>query len=46
MPAQKSGKLGKPAAKPAARKVIKPALPAKAKLEVVKTQSNPRPVPP
>ena len=38
MPAQKSGKLMKPAAKPVAKKVIKPA-PAKAatKLKVVKT---------
>ncbi len=38
MPAQKSGKLAKPAAKPVARKVIKPPVPAKAKLKVVKTQ--------
>jgi RNA polymerase primary sigma factor len=39
MPAQKSGKLVKPAAKPVAKKVIKPA-PAKpkTKLKVVKTQ--------
>jgi RNA polymerase primary sigma factor len=36
MPAQKSGKLSKPAAKPVAKKLIKPA-PAKAKLKVVAT---------
>jgi RNA polymerase primary sigma factor len=38
MPAQKSSKLVKPAAKPVARKVIKPVAPAKAKLKVVKTR--------
>jgi RNA polymerase primary sigma factor len=37
MPAQKSGKLSKPAAKPVAKKLIKPA-PPKAKLKVVATQ--------
>jgi len=36
MPAQKSGKLSKPAAKPVAKKLIKPA-PPKAKLKVVAT---------
>jgi len=42
MPAQKSGKLVKPAAKPVAKKVIKPATPAKAKLNVVTTQPKPQ----
>jgi RNA polymerase primary sigma factor len=42
MPAQKSGKLVKPAAKPLSKKVIKPQVPAKAKLKVVK----PEPAPP
>jgi RNA polymerase primary sigma factor len=42
MPAQKSGNLVKPAAKPVAKKVIKPAAPAQAKLKVVKTQSKPQ----
>jgi RNA polymerase primary sigma factor len=41
MPAQKSGKLVKPAAKPIARKSIKPVIPAKAQLKVVKTQPKP-----
>jgi RNA polymerase primary sigma factor len=41
MPAQKSGKLAKPAAKPAAKKPIKTASPAKAKLKVVKTAEKP-----
>ncbi len=41
MPAQKSGKLVKPAAKPAARKVIKPQAVPQAKLKVVKTSPKP-----
>ncbi|MDB5883122.1 MAG: polymerase sigma factor RpoD, partial [Ramlibacter sp.] len=42
MPAQKSAKLVKPAAKPAAKKLIKPApAPAKAKLKVVKATAKP-----
>jgi RNA polymerase primary sigma factor len=41
MPAQKSGKLAKPAAKPVAKKPIKAASPAKAKLKVVKTAQKP-----
>ena len=41
MPAQKSGKLVKPAAKPAAKKPIKPGIPAKAQLKVVKTPPKP-----
>jgi len=43
MPAQKSGKLAKPAAKPVAKKPIKPVAPAKAKLKVVKTPAKPQP---
>ncbi|WP_048438782.1 RNA polymerase sigma factor RpoD [Caenimonas sp. SL110] len=43
MPAQKSGKLIKPAAKPVAKKVVKPAPPAKAKLHVVKPPPKPAP---
>jgi RNA polymerase primary sigma factor len=39
MPAQKSGKLAKPAAKPVAKKLIKPAKPAKTPLKVVKTSA-------
>jgi RNA polymerase primary sigma factor len=42
MPAQKSGKLVKPAAKPVARKVIKPVVAARAKLKVVRTQPKPQ----
>ena len=41
MPAQKSGKLVKPVAKPIAKKSIKPVVPAKVQLKVVKTQSKP-----
>ncbi|HMA09424.1 MAG TPA: RNA polymerase sigma factor RpoD, partial [Ramlibacter sp.] len=41
MPAQKSGKLAKPAAKPVAKKPIKPGIPAKAQLKVVKTPHKP-----
>src|SRR5512140_2755710 len=41
MPAQKSGKLAKPAAKPVAKKPIKPGNPAKAQLKVVKTPHKP-----
>ena len=41
MPAQKSGKLAQPAAKPVARKPIKAASPADAKLKVVKTADKP-----
>ncbi|AMO24700.1 RNA polymerase sigma factor RpoD [Ramlibacter solisilvae] len=41
MPAQKSGKLAKPAAKPVAKKPIKAASPAKAKLKVVNTADKP-----
>jgi RNA polymerase primary sigma factor len=41
MPAQKSVKLAKPAAKPAARKPVKPTMPAKAQLKVVKTPPKP-----
>jgi RNA polymerase primary sigma factor len=41
MPAQKSGKLVKPA-KPAANKLIKPVVPAKARLKVVKTEPKPQ----
>ncbi len=41
MPAQKSGKLAKPAAKPVARKPIKPGIPAKAQFKVVKTPPRP-----
>jgi RNA polymerase primary sigma factor len=41
MPAQKSGKLAKSAAKPVARKPIKPGIPAKAQLKVVKTAAKP-----
>ncbi|MBG9387356.1 RNA polymerase sigma factor RpoD [Caenimonas aquaedulcis] len=44
MPAQKSGKLVKQAAKPVAKKVIKPP-PAKVKLKVVKTEPKPKPKP-
>ncbi|WP_395686971.1 RNA polymerase sigma factor RpoD [Caenimonas koreensis] len=40
MPAQKSGKLAKPAAKPVAKKVVKPAAP-KPKLKVVKATAKP-----
>ena len=43
MPAQKSGKLAKPAAKPVAKKLIKPGAPAKAQLKVVKTAAKPQP---
>ncbi|MDP3618715.1 MAG: RNA polymerase sigma factor region1.1 domain-containing protein, partial [Ramlibacter sp.] len=43
MPAQKSGKLIKPAAKPVARKSVKQAPPAKAKLHVVNTPPKPAP---
>jgi RNA polymerase primary sigma factor len=39
MPAQKSGKLAKPAAKPVAKKLIKPEASAKAQLKVVKTSA-------
>ncbi|HEX9721061.1 MAG TPA: RNA polymerase sigma factor RpoD [Ramlibacter sp.] len=42
MPAQKSGKLVKPTAKPAAAKVIKPGVLGKAKLKVVKTAPKPQ----
>ncbi|ROZ66516.1 RNA polymerase sigma factor RpoD [Ramlibacter sp. WS9] len=42
MPAQKSGKLAKPAAKPVANKLIKPVAPAKAQLKVVKTSAKPQ----
>src|SRR6185369_8068421 len=45
MPAQKSGKLVKPA-KPVANKLIKPVVPAKAKLKVVKTDPKPQAKPP
>jgi RNA polymerase primary sigma factor len=41
MPAPKSGKLLKPAAKPVAKKPIKRAAPAKAKLQVVKNDRKP-----
>jgi RNA polymerase primary sigma factor len=41
MPAQKSGKLARPAAKPVAKKPIKPATPGKALLKVVKTSAKP-----
>jgi RNA polymerase primary sigma factor len=41
MPAQKSGKLLKPAAKPVAKKLIKPVVRAKAQLKVVKTPPKP-----
>ncbi len=43
MPAQKSGKLIKPAAKSVAKKSVKQAPPAKAKLHVVKTPPKPAP---
>jgi RNA polymerase primary sigma factor len=43
MPAQKSGKLAKPAAKPVAKKPVKPAAkPAKPVLKVVKTAAKPQ----
>ncbi|MES3001179.1 MAG: RNA polymerase sigma factor region1.1 domain-containing protein, partial [Pseudomonadota bacterium] len=45
MPAQKSGKLAKPATKPVAKKLIKPGPPAKVKLQVVKTAAKPQPKP-
>src|SRR5512140_1201902 len=41
MPAQKSGKLLKPAAKPASKKPIKRATPPKAQLKVVKSDPKP-----
>ena len=40
MPAQKSGKLVKPAAKPATKNPIKRATPAKAQLKVVKNDAK------
>ena len=46
MPAQKSGKLVKPAAKPVANKSIKPGMPAKARLKVVQTEPKPQAKPP
>ena len=44
MPAQKSGKLAKPAAKPVAKKPIKRGIPAKAQLKVVKTPNAENPL--
>ncbi len=41
MPAQKSGKLAKPAAKPIAKRPVNPAVPAKAQLKAVKTSLKP-----
>src|SRR6185369_7363698 len=46
MPAQKSGKLVKPAAKPVANKSIKPGMPAKERLKVVQTDPKPQAKPP
>ncbi|HWP10898.1 MAG TPA: RNA polymerase sigma factor RpoD [Ramlibacter sp.] len=42
MPAQKSGKLVKPTAKPVAKKPVKPGVAPKAKLKVVKTKPAPQ----